>query len=233
MLDSSLNTVSPLQTSGFVALALGQSPLWRHKKCFWTWLLKLNIPRGCFLVGDKKFWSCYGDQSWLTHWVCGRVWVQWDQQIRKDWCRCVKTVFGGFLHLNLRFSGHSCFYQTDRIGLVAAGGKLVTVKVVLTKESQAPPKMLMSVEIFSQNDDVNGNFLPNCWCQWKISGIFYRFYPLHEIELGWEMFLMPELFHSFFTCLNMRRRWVVWWTSWIPQSPDFSCIISHKRHSCA
>ena len=74
--------------------------------------------------------------------------------LRKNW-----TIFGGFLHLNLRFSGHSCFYQTDRIGLVAAGGKLVTVKVVLTKESQAPPKMLMSVEIFSQNVDVNGKFL--------------------------------------------------------------------------
>ena len=46
--------------------------------------------------------------------------------------------FGGFLHLNLGFSGHSCFYQTDRIGLVAGGGKLLlTVKVVPTKELQA------------------------------------------------------------------------------------------------
>ena len=120
------------------------------------------------------------------------------ERIDRIWSDCVKTDSFRWFSLNLVFSGHSCFYQTDRIGLVAAGGKLVTVKVVLTKESQAPPKMLMSVEIFSQNDDGNGNFLPNCWCQWKISGIFYRFYPLHEIELGWEMFLMPELLHFFY-----------------------------------
>ena len=102
MLDSSLNTVSPLQTSGFVALPLGQSPLCRHKKCFWTFCCNRIFPRLLFLDREKKlhFWSHVMETTHVWHWVresdfneTTRPCVQ--QQVRKDWCRCVKT--GQFL----------------------------------------------------------------------------------------------------------------------------------------
>ena len=155
MLDSSLNTVSPLHSS-FVGLTLGQSPLCRHKKCFWTWLSKQNIPHQAAFWSEQKVlivsWRPIMFDTWWW-----RFWFQWNHStppFRKDWCRCVKTVFGGFLHLNLGFSGHSCFYQRDPIGLVAGGGKLLlTVKVVPTKESPASTtQMLMSSISFSSYD---------------------------------------------------------------------------------
>ena len=79
------------------------------------------------------------------------------------------AVFGGFLHLNLRFSGHSCFYRTDPIG--GSGGKLLTVKVVPTKESRLPTPI-------------------KCWCQ--LNENIQKFHQNWSQVLSWSHVPLPD-----------------------------------------
>ena len=54
MLDSSLNTVSPLHSS-FVGLTLGQSPFVSTQKMFLNMIVETEYSQRCFLAGTKSF----------------------------------------------------------------------------------------------------------------------------------------------------------------------------------
>ena len=186
MRDSRLNTAPVWLCWSLSATALRVSCFCVDTKNVFEHIVK-NINQTHVFTGSIKSWI---GRNWYmidSHVVCmlkklllWRMAFQWNHsmqcnelQIRKGLMLTNKkwwwAVFGGFLHLNLRFSGHSCFYRTDPIG--GSGGKLLTVKVVPTKESRLPTPI-------------------KCWCQ--LNENIQKFHQNWSQVLSWSHVPLPD-----------------------------------------